>query len=69
MLTKKHYTAIAEIVRNATDVRTVTRSDKTRTVRKTIKADVLVSQLSRFFEMDNPNFQPRLFEAACLPKT
>ena len=55
-LTKKNYEAIAEIIKRNTS--------QTNSIAK-LTADLIIRDLSDYFQSDNPNFQPKLFKKAC----
>ena len=55
MFTKKHFTCIAEIVKNSTDSS------------KKIDREQLIEELSSFFKNQNPNFNQYKFIEACIP--
>lgn len=75
-MTKKHYTLIAEAIRNATKDSfyilagsTVASSDEEKDIAKNYVLDTLTNvilQMSKTFEQDNPNFDRRKFADACM---
>lgn len=70
-MTKKHYTLIAEAIRNATkdSFYTLASSDEDKDIAKNYVLDTLTNvilQMSLTFEQDNPNFDRRKFADACM---
>lgn len=70
-MTKKHYTLIAEAIRNATkdSFYTLVSSDEDKDIAKNYVLDTLTNvilQMSLTFEQDNPNFDRRKFADACM---
>jgi hypothetical protein len=70
-MTKKHYTLIAEAIRNAMkdSFFTLVSSDEDKDIAKNYVLETLTNvifQMSLTFEQDNPNFDRRKFADACM---